>query len=110
MIPVLNKIGVHCACFGNHDFGKLLVLINQINECLAPSDFGVDVLMEHAEKTTFPWLISNVIDNETGRPLAEGKVSHIFDWWGRKIGIVSLKKSARHIRQQCYSSDFGCHF
>ncbi len=22
MIPVLNKLGVHCACYGNHDFGK----------------------------------------------------------------------------------------
>ena len=46
--------------------------------------------MEHAEKTDFPWLMSNVIDNETGRPLAEGKVSHVVDWWGRKIGLVSF--------------------
>ena len=45
--------------------------------------------MEHAEKTEFPWLMSNVIDNETGRPLAEGKVSHTVDWWGRKVGLVS---------------------
>ena len=22
MIPVLNKFGVNCAVFGNHDFGK----------------------------------------------------------------------------------------
>jgi hypothetical protein len=46
--------------------------------------------MEHVEKTTFPWLISNVIDNETGRPLADGKITHIMDWWGRKIGLVSV--------------------
>jgi len=46
--------------------------------------------MEHAEKTDFPWLMSNVADNETGRPLAEGKVSHVLEWWGRKIGLVSL--------------------
>ena len=52
-------------------------------------DFGIDTLMEHAEKTEFPWLMSNVIDNETGRPLAEGKVSHTVDWWGRKVGLVS---------------------
>ena len=44
--------------------------------------------MEHVSKTPFPWLMSNVIDNETGRPLAEGKVSKTFDWWGRKIGLV----------------------
>jgi hypothetical protein len=46
--------------------------------------------MEHVEKTEFPWLMSNVVDNETGRPLAEGKVSHVLEWWGRKIGLVSL--------------------
>ena len=51
-------------------------------------DFGIDVLLEHVEKTNFPWLMSNVVDNETGRPLAEGKVTHTLDWWGRKIGLV----------------------
>jgi hypothetical protein len=51
-------------------------------------DFGIDTLMERVEKTTFPWLMSNVIDNETGQPLADGKVSHIIEWCGRKIGLV----------------------
>ena len=22
MVPVLNQLGVHCAVYGNHDFGK----------------------------------------------------------------------------------------
>lgn len=26
MIPVLNEIGTHCAVFGNHDFGKLVLV------------------------------------------------------------------------------------
>lgn len=73
MIPVLNKLETRCAVFGNHDF-----------------DFGIDTLMERVEKTTFPWLMSNVIDNETGRPLAEGKVFHIVEWCGRKIGLIGL--------------------
>ena len=55
-------------------------------------DFGIDALTEHVEKTNFPWLISNVIDNETGRPLAEGKITHVLDWWGRKIGLVRRKQ------------------
>ncbi len=59
------------------------------------SDFGVDTLVEHAERTTFPWLMSNVVDNETGRPLAEGKVTHVLEWWGRKIGLVRV--SARNL-------------
>ena len=49
----------------------------------------MDTLVEHSERTGFPWLMSNVVDNETGRPLAEGKVSHVLEWWGRKIGLVS---------------------
>ena len=52
-------------------------------------DFGIEILQERVEKTNFPWLMSNVIDNETGQPLADGKVSHIIDWCGRKIGLVS---------------------
>ena len=71
MVPVLNKLDVRCSVFGNHDF-----------------DFGIDTLMERVEKTNFPWLMSNVIDNETGRPLADGKVTHIIDWCGRKVGLV----------------------
>eukprot|EP00095_Tigriopus_kingsejongensis_P003160 maker-scaffold791_size96783-snap-gene-0.28 protein:Tk03160 transcript:maker-scaffold791_size96783-snap-gene-0.28-mRNA-1 annotation:"5 -nucleotidase" len=73
MIPVMEKIGTQCACFGNHDF-----------------DFGIDTLTEHMEKTSFPWLISNVVDNETGRPLADGLVTHVMDWCGRKIGLMGL--------------------
>ena len=38
-------------------------------------DFGLETLGDLVEKTTFPWLMSNVIDNETGRPLADGTVS-----------------------------------
>ena len=34
--------------------------------------------------------MSNVIDNETGRPLADGKVHHIIEWGGRKIGLIGL--------------------
>ena len=53
------------------------------------ADFGIETLQELVEKTSFPWLISNVTDNETGRPLAEGKITHIIEWWGRKIGLAS---------------------
>lgn len=34
--------------------------------------------------------MSNVIDNETGRPLGEGKISHAIQWQGRKIGLMGL--------------------
>ena len=52
MVPVLNAVKTACSVFGNHDF-----------------DHGLDVLQKWVERTNFPWLMSNVIDNETGRPL-----------------------------------------
>lgn len=73
MIPVLNAFNVHCAVFGNHDF-----------------DFGVDNLVDFTKQTPFPWLMSNVIDNETKRPLAEGAVTHTIEWGGKKIGLIGL--------------------
>jgi len=73
MVPVLNMLGTHCAVYGNHDF-----------------DFGLETLADLVEKTEFPWLMSNVIDNETGRPLADGKIHHIMEWDGRKIGLIGL--------------------
>jgi len=73
MVPVLNSLGVHCAVYGNHDF-----------------DFGLDTLEGLVEKTEFPWLMSNVVDLETGRPLADGKVQHIIEHQGRKIGLIGL--------------------
>ncbi|CAH1714900.1 unnamed protein product [Chironomus riparius] len=73
MIPVLNKVGTACAVFGNHDF-----------------DHGLDVLSKWVEQTNFPWLMSNVIDNETGRPLGNGKISHILNHEGLKVGLMGL--------------------
>ncbi|CAL1300324.1 unnamed protein product [Larinioides sclopetarius] len=73
MIPVLESFGVHCACYGNHDF-----------------DFGVDNLMDFARRTSFPWLISNVLDNGTSAPLADGKVTCVMDRNGIKFGIIGL--------------------
>lgn len=73
MIPVLNDIGVHCAVFGNHEF-----------------DFGVDNLIQFAKKTTFPWLLSNVVDKETSNQLGDGQVFHIIERGGIKFGIIGL--------------------
>ncbi|XP_052759475.1 snake venom 5'-nucleotidase isoform X2 [Galleria mellonella] len=73
MVPVLNEIGTHCAVFGNHDF-----------------DFGLEVLSGLVSQCNFPWLMSNVIDNETGRPLGDGKITHALLCNGHKIGLIGL--------------------
>ena len=41
-------------------------------------------------KTTFPWLMSNVTDKETGRQLADGLISHVMDWGGRRVGLLGM--------------------
>ena len=53
-------------------------------------DFGIDVLADLVKKTNFPWLMSNVIDNETGAPLGDGHVTWIIENHGKKIGLVNL--------------------
>ncbi|XP_050733996.1 5'-nucleotidase-like isoform X2 [Eriocheir sinensis] len=73
MVPVMNQFGIHCAVFGNHDF-----------------DFGLERLVDVAERTTFPWLMSNVEDNETGKPLAGGILTHTVNWHGWKLGLIGL--------------------
>lgn len=47
-------------------------------------------MAERVAETKFPWLMSNVIDNETGRPLGDGKITHVMDWNGKRIGLVKL--------------------
>ena len=54
------------------------------------SDFGVDELMEFSAATNCPWLLSNVIDNVTGKQLAGGEIKYITEWGERKVGEASL--------------------
>uniref|UniRef100_A0A4W3K413 Snake venom 5'-nucleotidase-like n=1 Tax=Callorhinchus milii TaxID=7868 RepID=A0A4W3K413_CALMI len=73
MIPILNAFGVQCAVFGNHEF-----------------DFGVDLLEESASQMNFPWLLSNVFDLFTLRPLGHGLENRIIEWNGVKVGLIGL--------------------
>lgn len=43
-----------------------------------------------SQKTNFPWLLSNVYDMTTGEILADGWVTHIIEWHGKKFGFVGL--------------------
>ncbi|XP_022646777.1 uncharacterized protein LOC111270694 isoform X2 [Varroa jacobsoni] len=73
MVPVLNSIQTDCAVYGNHDF-----------------DFGVDNLIDFKDKCKFPWLMSNVVDNETQKLLADGSEFVILERTGKKFGIIGL--------------------
>lgn len=50
-------------------------------------DYGLENLVSVTEKTKFPWLISNVLDIETGRPLAEGKIMEVIEKDGKKVSF-----------------------
>ena len=41
------------------------------------ADFGLEKLGQLVAQTSFPWLMSNVVDIETGRQLADGRVVDI---------------------------------
>jgi 2',3'-cyclic-nucleotide 2'-phosphodiesterase (5'-nucleotidase family) len=51
------------------------------------TDFGVDELVDFANESNFPWLMSNVFDKHTKRPLAEGRVSLTLEWNGHKVMV-----------------------
>src|SRR5204862_8025934 len=52
MIAALNAAGLDLATLGNHEF-----------------DFGDDVLIERMKLATFQWVVSNVIDTKTNKPI-----------------------------------------
>jgi 2',3'-cyclic-nucleotide 2'-phosphodiesterase (5'-nucleotidase family) len=54
---------------------------------IVDTDFGVDELVDFANESNFPWLMSNVFDKHTKRPLAEGRVSLILEWNGHKVMV-----------------------
>ena len=81
MPPVLNHMGIHAACYGNHDF-----------------DFGLDALLRLKDACTFPWLLSNVLDahDAGGGQLADGLRTHVLEVPGGggggalRVGVMGL--------------------
>ncbi|KAK8843476.1 hypothetical protein IAR55_007135 [Kwoniella newhampshirensis] len=76
MVPIMNALQVDAACVGNHDF-----------------DFGYPHLTKLLESTTFPWLLSNIIDENTGRQPEPLRRYWITERCGVKIGVIGLVES-----------------
>eukprot|EP01062_Namystynia_karyoxenos_P081640 TRINITY_DN900_c0_g1_i6.p1 TRINITY_DN900_c0_g1~~TRINITY_DN900_c0_g1_i6.p1 ORF type:complete len:871 (+),score=254.23 TRINITY_DN900_c0_g1_i6:79-2691(+) len=76
MPPVLNQLAVEAACVGNHDL-----------------DFGVDRLEELVGMCRFPWLLTNVLD-ENGGQLAGSKSRIILKWDGVRVGLLGIVEKA----------------
>ncbi|KJZ79489.1 hypothetical protein HIM_00958 [Hirsutella minnesotensis 3608] len=76
MVPVLNAIGTHCACVGNHDL-----------------DFGVDQFHHLTQKCSFPWLLANILDPALGEnvPLGNAQRTHMLTTSnGIKVGLIGI--------------------
>jgi len=73
MVEVLNLLEIEASVYGNHDF-----------------DFGVETLVKHASQCNFPWLLSNVYNGATNRPLANGAQYHVTRLGSVKVGVIGL--------------------
>jgi len=73
MIAALNAAGLDLATLGNHEF-----------------DFGDDVLIQRIKESRFEWVVSNVVDTSTGRPIG-GAAPYLVKTFGSlKVGFLGL--------------------
>jgi 5'-nucleotidase len=73
MVAALNAAGLDLATLGNHEF-----------------DFGIDVLLQRMREAKWQWVVSNVLDRETGKPIG-GAAPYVVKTYGPlKVGIIGL--------------------
>jgi 5'-nucleotidase len=73
MVAALNAAGLDLATLGNHEF-----------------DFGDDLLIQRMNEATFTWVVSNVVDTRTGKPIGNA-VPYLVKTFGTlKVGFIGL--------------------
>ncbi|WP_433745627.1 bifunctional metallophosphatase/5'-nucleotidase [Falsibacillus pallidus] len=73
MIQILNHMGYEAAVFGNHEF-----------------NYGLELLHQSINESSFPWLSANLLNKETGEPFF-GKPYLIKEFpEGPRIGVLGL--------------------
>jgi 5'-nucleotidase len=80
MIAALNAAGLDLATLGNHEF-----------------DFGIDVLVQRMAEAKFQFVVSNVIDTTTGRPVGNAVPYLVRDFGGVKVGVLGLCLTAQEL-------------
>ncbi|KAK7458726.1 hypothetical protein VKT23_009725 [Stygiomarasmius scandens] len=73
MPAIINALDVDIGVAGNHEF-----------------DFGYPRLKELIGLTAFPWLLSNIIDTDTGKVPAPMEELHVQERGGVKVGFIGL--------------------
>jgi len=73
MIAALNAAGLDLATLGNHEF-----------------DFGDDMLIQRMHEAKWEWVVSNVVDRRTGKPIG-GAAPYLIKTFGTlKVGFLGL--------------------
>ncbi len=70
-IDVENAWGLDATSFGNHEF-----------------DFGVDRILQHQERANFPFLATNVVDEDTGEAPDWMETSTVIRVNGVRVGVI----------------------
>ncbi|MDJ0625276.1 MAG: 5'-nucleotidase C-terminal domain-containing protein [Candidatus Caenarcaniphilales bacterium] len=83
MIDVLNASGVDIATIGNHEF-----------------DFGVDILKQRMKEAEWTWVVSNIIDKQTGEIIGGAQPYLIKDFGTFSVGFIGLCLDGEEIAQQ----------
>ncbi|KAF8163115.1 Metallo-dependent phosphatase-like protein [Crassisporium funariophilum] len=73
MVPVLNQLKIDVSVTGNHDF-----------------DFGYPHLSKLVQDTTFPWILSNIIDTNTNRIPEHLQEFVVIERAAVRVGIIGL--------------------
>jgi 2',3'-cyclic-nucleotide 2'-phosphodiesterase (5'-nucleotidase family) len=83
MIAALNAAGLDVATLGNHEL-----------------DFGMDVLLQRMSEAKFQWVVSNVIDRQTGKPVGGAPPYLIRSFGQLKVGIIGLCLTTEGINEE----------
>ena len=73
MIAAFNAMGLDYATLGNHEF-----------------DFGSDVLIQRMAEARWQWVVSNVIDTNTGKPVGNAAPYVVRQFGALRVGIIGL--------------------
>jgi 5'-nucleotidase len=73
MVMPMNKFGTNVACLGNHDL-----------------DIDLEHLHTWIDQSTYPWLLSNVIDKHTNDFICGSKEYFVMERQGFKLGFFGL--------------------
>lgn len=88
MIDALNELNIHAAGIGNHEF-----------------DMGLDIFEDLIKKSNFPWLLSNIFDSDTSKPLLNVPTKLIIDLDDVKIGIFALAEKDWAMSLSCIDAE-----